>query len=256
VLYRWPLLFLVILLPLRGQDNDGPIQMKPDLALAIPLLQKGHDVLVKFPVLINPTTVVKPGMILRVIYIPPVQSDSENLGLAHKGDMEQSFSRTAPNSDGEKMPAEIAHQIERQRRVVWEVPINFQLALAQLPTDNLHLIYSMSGDNRNLDDERFSFFDGMFLGSPVGGVSVLAVEIGSKAEQAGFKAGDQILVMSGTPVSDLGAFPGLWAAAKEKAKYDNATSFPFVVRSTGESGNHTLNLAMPPTIKSQLMEGF
>jgi hypothetical protein len=241
-----------------AQTDDGPVKMEPELALAIPLMQKGHDVMLKFPILINRTTVIKPGMILRVMYVPPVQTDSMNLVLAHKGNMEQSYSRptSSEDSDAAKMDPEVAHFIEGQRRTVWEVPVNFQLALAQLPTDSIHLIYSMSGDNRNLDDERWNFFEGLFLGSPSGGASVLAVEIGSKSAQAGFKAGDQILAVGGINVPSLEAFPDVYVKARQNAQDGNATSFPFVVRSQGESGTHTLNMAMPPTIKSQLMEGF
>jgi hypothetical protein len=179
----WPVLLWALFLPLRAQNDgrneqDGPIKMTPDLALAIPLQMKGkHDVMVKFPILINPSTVVRPGMILRVLYQPPMQSDSENLVLAHKGNMENTYARATSSEDSSqaKLPPEIAHALEGYRRTVWEVPINFQLALAQLPTDNLHLIYSTSGSDNDLDDERLIFFDGLFLGSPSGGTSVLAV---------------------------------------------------------------------------------
>jgi hypothetical protein len=258
-------LLLAFFLPLRAQNDgrneqDGPIKMTPELALAIPLQMKGkHDVMVKFPILINPSTVVRPGMILRVLYQPPVQGDSENLVLAHKGNMENTYARATSSEDSSqaKLPPEIAHALEGYRRTVWEVPINFQLALAQLPTESLHLIYSTSGSDADLDDERLIFFDGLFLGSPSGGTSVLAVETGSKADRAGFKAGDRILSVDGAPVpEDLAAFPPIWAAAKQRAKNNNATSFPFAVRSTGETGSHTLNLAMPPRLKSQLMDGF
>jgi hypothetical protein len=240
-------------------QDDGPIKMNPELALAIPLLMVKHDVTVKYPILINRTTVVKPGMILRNLYIPPTNEDSENLALAHKGDMEEAYSRPVASSadDGPKIPPEIAHELERQRRVVWEVPINFQLALAQLPTENLHLIFSTSGDNRNLDDERLNFYDGLFLGSPSGGTTVLAVEIGSKAEEAGFKPGDKILSIGGIALpDDLAAFPQVYFTAKEAAKENRATTFPFVVQSAGQPGTRTLNLALPPAIKSLLMEGF
>jgi hypothetical protein len=244
------------LLPLRGQE-DGPIKMSPEFALALPFVQVGKDVMLKFPVLINRTTVIKPGMILRVMYIPPMQSDSTDLVLAHKGDMAQSYSRPVGEGAQSSMPPEVAHEIEKQRRTVWEVPVNFQLAMAQLPTDNLHVIFSTSGDNRNLDDERFNFFEGLLLGSPTPGVTVLAVENGSKADQAGFKAGDQVLAVGRFPVSnDLAAFTGTYGAARQEAKDAQAETFSFVVRSPGEAGSHTLKMAMPPTIKSLLMQGF
>ena len=242
---------------LHGQD-DGPIKMNPELALAVPFAQKGQDVTVKFPILINPATVLTPGMTWRVLYNPPTLDDSENLAIAHSGTLEESYSRSSSTSDSqeEKLPPEIAHELERQRRIVWSVPIHFQLALAQLSTDTLHLIYSTSGNDENLQDERFNFLDGLFLGAPGGSVTVLAVEIGSRAEKAGLKAGDQILGVGGLSVLDLARFSDLYLRAKQSAKDNNATTFPFLVKSPGEAGTHTVNVVMPPTIKSMLMQGF
>ncbi len=258
------LLLAALFLPVRGQDDgrdipDGPIKMVPELALAFPLEQQGRVVTVKFPVLINRTTVVKPGMILRNAYVPPIDTDSVDLNSAHLGNMAQSFSRTTSESpDAAAISSNAAHAIERERRVVWTVPINFQLAMAQLPTVSLHLIFCPTPhDNRNLQDERLDFYEGLLLGSPTGKVTVLAVEIGSKADQAGFKAGDDILSVGGIPMpDDLNAFPQIYVNARQTAKDDNATSFPFVVRAEGGSATRTLNLAMPPTIKSLLMQGF
>jgi hypothetical protein len=255
------LLPLALLPPVRGQAalTDGPIKMTPDLALAIPLVVVvKHDVTLKFPILINEVTEIKPGMVLRNIYVPPTPDDSENLAMAHQGTLQDAYSRApSSNDNAPKMPPEIARALEHERRTVWEVPVNFQIALAQMPTDAAHLIYSRTGNDLNLDDERFDFMDGLFLGSPSGGVTVLAVENGSHSDKAGIKAGDQILSVNGRPApEDLGAFPSVYIAARKEAEESHATSFPVVVRSAGESASHTVNVATPPTIKSMLMEGF
>ena len=105
------------------------------------------------------------------------------------------------------MSTEVAHAIEKERRHVWEVPMNFVLAMAQYPTDEMHLIYSPQGDDRHLADERFSFLDGLFIGLPNGQVTILAVENDSRAAQAGLKADDVITRVGDKPVgSDLNAF--------------------------------------------------
>ena len=252
------LLPLALLPPVRGQAaiTDEPIKMTPDLALAIPLMVVKHDVMLKYPVMINATTVIKPGMVLRNIYVPPTPDDSENLVLAHQGTIQDAYSR-APTGNAQQLPSEVARAIEHERRIVWEVPINFQIALAQLPTDVAHLIYSQTGNDLNLDDQRFDFFDGLFLGSPTGGATVLAVENGSKSDKAGIKAGDQILSVNGRLVpQDLGAFSNVYIAARKDAEESHATSFPVVVRSAGEAANHTVNMATPAVIKSMLMEGL
>jgi hypothetical protein len=235
---------LALIAPLRAQDE--PVHMKPEFPLIFPLVQNGNDVSVKYPVMINPTTVIKPGMVLRTLYVLSYQAPdgSSDLVLAHKGNMEQSYSRDAPgliNQEG-KLPPELAHEIDGYRRTVWQVPNNFVLAMAQYPTDTMHLIYSRTGTDRDKDmgDERFSFFDGLFVGAPDGKVTVIAVEKESKAELAGIKAGDEIVSVGGTPTQgSLLAF----------------ANYPMIVRSgTGEV--RSVNIAMPPSLKGGLMDGF
>jgi len=254
-----PLIFLGIFAPLRGQDM--PIRMKPEFPLVFPLAQNGSDVTVKFPIIINPTTIIKPGMVLRVMYILTTRNESSSdLVLAHKGNMEQAYSRESPSAgtgNQSKLPPEVAHEIEGYRRTVWQVSNNFILAMAQYPTDIMHLIYSPTGKNQDLDDERFNFFDGLFVGLPNGKVTVLAVEKESKSDEAGIKAGDEILSVGGISTqNDLAAFASAYASAKKVAKDNEVSSYPVTIRSEGSAETRTVNIGMPPKIKSSLMEGF
>ena len=234
--------------------------MTPEFPLTFPLAQNGSDVTVKYPVLINPSTILKPGMILRVLYILHTGNPdgSSDLILAHKGNLESSFSRTATLSDGStKMPPEMAHELEGYRRTIWQVQNNFILAMAQYPTDAMHLIYVPGSDNRDLHDERFNFFDGLFIGQPDGKVTVLAVEKDSHADAAGIKAGDEIVSVGGVPTqNDLGKFANAFSATKKTAREDEAPNYPMTIRSPGSSDVRTVNLAMPPTLKGGLMQGF
>jgi len=248
---------MAILMPLRAQE--GPVHMRPEFPLVFPLAQNGKDVTVKFPVLINPSTVLKPGMVLRVIYILSTGSDgSTDLVLAHKGNMDQAYSRpSSSSSDQPKLPPELAHEIEGYRRTVWEVPNNFVLAMAQYPTVAMHLIYSPTGKNQDLADEHFSFFDGLLVGLPNGKVTVLAVEKESKAEKAGIKAGDEIVAVGGASTqNDLATFAAAYAAAKKTAGENEAQSYPVTLRSESNAETQTVNIPMSPKIKSGLMEGF
>jgi len=261
VLHRF-CLFLVIMAvamaaPLRGQDE--PIHMRPEFPLIFPLAQNGKNVTVKFPVLINPSTVLKPGMVLRTMYV--LSQDSQNpsdLVLAHKGDMEEAYSRpSSADSNQPKMPPEMAHEIEGYRRTVWEVSNNFVLAMAQYPTIAMHLIYSPTGKNQDLDDEHFSFFDGLLVGLPNGKVTVLAVEKGSKAENAGIKAGDEIVSVGGVSTqNDLTTFAAAYASAKKTATDNEVSSYPMTIRSEGSAETQTVNIPMPPKITGGLMDGF
>jgi len=245
---------------LHAQDASGPIKMTPEFPLVFPLTKNGNDVTLKFPVLINPGTVLKPGMVLRVIYILTLSNSdgSTDLELAHHGDMEQAYSRTTSGTDGQaKMPTEVAHEIEGYRRTVWQVPNNFVLAMAQYPTDAMHLIYSPSGKDQDLDDERFSFLDGLFVGLPNGKVTVLAVEDGSKADQAGVKAGDEIVAVGGIPAENsLDKFAVAFATARDKAKDNEAAGYAMTVRSGGDGAARTVTIARPPSLKSNFLNGL
>jgi hypothetical protein len=260
-----PLLFLclfAVILPIRAQDvADGPVKMTPEFCFAFPVTQlNAHDVSVKYPVMINPITVLKPGMVLRVIYVPPVQSDSNNLISAHHGTMEESYSRVTANTDAHaaSLPPELAHEIDRQRKRVWEVPNNFVLAMAQYPTDSMHLVYSAKNTDMigELQDTSFSFFDGLFVGSPHGDVEVLGVERTSYADQAGVKAGDEIVAVGNTPMhGDLTAFAAAFAAVKAAAHENEQATFPMTIR-TGSGATRTVGLSMPPTIKNFINSGL
>jgi hypothetical protein len=204
--------------------------------------------------------VLKPGMRLRVLYMLSIDDSSgggSDLALAHKGDMDSSYARAPGSASSTHLPPELAHEIEGYRRTVWEVSNNFVLAMAQYPTDSMHLIFTPTDKDEKLQDERFSFFDGLFVGSPNGKVTVIAVEKESYGEQAGLKAGDEILAVGSVPThGDLTTFAMAYAKTKEDGMESELTSYPLMVLSPGASAPRQVNVPLPPTIKGGLMDGF
>ena len=79
----------------------------------------------------------------------------------------------------------------------------------------------------------------------------------SKSETAGIKAGDEIVSVGGIPTqNDLATFAGAYASAKKSATDNEVESYPMGIRSEGSTEARTVNIAMPPKIKSSLMDGF
>jgi predicted metalloprotease with PDZ domain len=127
--------------------------------------------------------------------------------------------------------------------------------MAQFPPDAMHVIYTKEGKNRELIDERFSFFDGLFVGQPNGKVSVIAVEKNSKAEQGGVKAGDEIVSVGGIAVNnDLPTFAAAYASAKKLARDNEADNYPMTLRN--KEGERTAAIPLPPKFKNALMNDF
>jgi len=239
---------VAFVIPLRAQDE--PVHMRPEFPLIFPLMQSGKDVTVKYPVLINPTTALKPGMQLRVLYVLTNDAGgNSDLVLAHHGTIEQSYAKdpsASLSNQGPKLPPEMAHEIEGYRRTIWEVPNNFAM----------HMIYSPTDKNSDLVDERFSFFDGLFVGLPGGKVTVIAVEKESHAEQAGIKAGDEIMAVGGVSTrNDLATFAADYSNAKKIATENEVSTYPMTIRSPGSEARQ-VQVPMPPRIKSSLMDDF
>ena len=257
------LLLTVALVPLRGQETE-PVHMRPEFPLVFPLTNNGLEVTLKYPVMINETTVIKPGMQLRIIYVlNNGAAGGTDLAFAHAGTLEQSYARD-PASTGAGGVGDspgtgsslLMHQIEGYRRTVWQVPNNFILAMAQYPTEQMHLIYSPTDKDSNLKDEMFHFFDGLFLGSPDGKVTVVAVEKESVASKAGMKAGDTIVAVGAYPThDDLLTFSTGYGAAKRDAKESGAPAYTLTLRNA-DGTTRTANLAMPLRLNGGLMDGF
>jgi membrane-associated protease RseP (regulator of RpoE activity) len=249
------LLFVALLAPARAQE-DQPVHMRPEFPLAFPLTSQGRMVTVKYPVMINQVTEIKPGMQLRVCYTLNSQNPGDQ-ALIHSGSLENTYARDANGSNKlAGVSPEIAHELVGYQRTVWEVPNNFVLFLAQYPTESAHLMYSPTAQDTNLHDEVFNFFDGLFVGLPNGKVTVIAVEKESAAEKAGIKAGDVIVSVGAySTKDDLMTFANAYSAGKKDANEAGASSYAMVLRGA-DGTTRTASVALPMRIHGGLMDGF
>jgi hypothetical protein len=208
--------FCAISLPAQ---TEGPLQTEPHLSLAFPFEKRPEGIGIKCPVLINTTAVVPANAILRVIYVPPRGDDVEVKIEAAKGNSENSWTKNNRLSDDKPKlsPLQLAAK-KIAEETVWPSVTMFQLAFANLNSQDLHLVY-LNPENLKLTDEPINFPEGLVLADLNGAVTVLAVEKNSPSEQSGFKAGQQILKVGDTPMNgNLITFLDAYHAARKKAE--------------------------------------
>ena len=83
-----------------------------------------------------------------------------------------------------------------------------------------------------------------------------SVEKGSYADQAGVKAGDEIVAVGNVLMhdGDLPAFASTFASVKSAAHENEAPSFPMTIRNA--AGTRTVAMSLPPSIKNFLNGGL
>ncbi len=76
-------------------------------------------------------------------------------------------------------------------------------------------------------------------------------------KDSGVKAGDEIVSVGGVSTqNDLITFAAAYANTKEIAKENEVDTYPMTIRSASGADARHVNIAMPPRIKSGLMDGF
>jgi len=245
----------LLLAPALCAQIEGPIVTEPHLAVAFPFEQKPEGIGIKYAVLINTVAIVPPNAILRVIYVPPRGDDAEVKVELHKSNSENSWTKKnqIDSSQPKLSPMQLATK-KVAEQTVWPAKSMFQLAFANLNSQDLHIVY-MNPTNLQLTDEPINFPEGLFLGDVDGTVTVLAVEKGSPGDESGLKAGDQILKVGGAPMNgNLLTFLDAYRLSKSAAKNANAGSFDLAVRSPKDTSEHITKIKLPISLSTSLLD--
>ena len=229
--------------------------LEPHLALSFPFQQGAESTTVKYPVMLAPNFIMKPGDQLRIAYVPLRNDDAETIRQRNTSNKDSVLTRkNGPQDEGPKLtPAQLATQ-KMIRETKWAEPKRFQLAFDNLRDSDLSLVY-LRTNPVDLIDVHFDFPEGMFLAEIDGSVRVLAVEKNSKAMQMGIKAGDVILKIGGISVGNtLEGFAKAYSATKRALETSGKKTFPIAYRPGGTGAETTGEVKAPATLKGSIMD--
>jgi hypothetical protein len=208
--------------------------MEPHLSLTFPYKLEKEGVRVLYPVLINTSTIIEPTYLLRTVYVPPRGDDDKALREARSAaNREAAYSRRQTVGKKEELTAEMKALIQVSRETVWPYKTMFQLAFAQLSSNDMRIVFS--DDKGTVIDQPLFFPEGLLLVSKDGEVTALAVEKKGNGANAGIGPEDRILQLNGTPLhGSLRSFLDHYMAAKEKIRRNETRTIAFWVQSPGK----------------------
>ena len=270
------LFWLTLAIPLvRAQEE--PLVLDPPLRTAFPLAVSSGAVRVEYPVLLNDHTILRPGAVLRFIYLDPTSawhgrgggegsSDGFHSHIGPGGALTQNrddkpsdpgrsgawgnnngdetagiFDDTGRRDDAKQRKSELQNE-------VWTQPDLFRDALDHATEVGTTIVYHLPPQNKPLTAS-LDLPDGMLLAEENGRVCVLGLSDHSRAFSGGMRAGDAIRSLNGgAPIRTLEDFIREYAATKRQAKITGTATYAMEIEREGQPVS--VEIAAPPTIPS------
>jgi hypothetical protein len=279
-----PAIFVFLLLggpAARAQDEQ--LVLSPPLREVFPLESVPGGVRVKYPVLLNDHTVLRPEAILRFIYLDPNAgarargggddgpggvglhtrvgpggsiSSSEGGTPEHGGGASGGWGNADGNDvagiyDGEKKDDAKQRKSELQKEV-WTQTDAFTEALDRATDLGTTLVYSLPPENRPLTAS-LDLPEGMLLAEVAGHVQVLGLTETSRAYTGGIRPGDEIRSFNGgAAIGTLGDFLREYSATKRQARLSGNPTYAMEIWRPAEGQVVSIQIAAPPTIPTFL----
>lgn len=196
------LFFLFLALALIAPLSRAGSDLEPSLGLAFPLERRDGNVVCAQDILLNRETFLPKGTILLTAFKPPKPEDKDVKRKNARVDLEKTFSRKRPDVTGsrenamERALTSVAR--ERSLKTRWDDPDIFRGWFHKTDIDEFYIVYQLTEEA----EPRFAMVelvDGMFLVADEGKITIGAVEPGSRAHDAGLKAGDVLTAVAGQP---------------------------------------------------------
>jgi len=255
---------LALVAPARGQEEK--LVLTPPLGQIFPLETKPDGVRLKFPVLLNERTILRPDVVLRFLYIDPntgLHARGENDGggpapFHHHSDGVLESNPHGPQIDRDAFPpgddsAPSRGATGEASTEKWNQAGPYRDALDQAAVVGTTVVYSIPGKKKP-QSTSIDLPDGMLLAEVGNHVQVLAMTADSTAFQGGVRPGDEIRSFQGKlPVASLKDFLQTYFTVKESARKTDQP-YSMEVWRPGESRQLTIQIGAPPNL-NPLLEG-
>jgi hypothetical protein len=237
---------------MAGLLGAEPIDTVPAFLDALPLADTEAGVKVTAPFLLNPTTVVPAGAILRFLYVRPAPS--------HGGDgpFADAAKRAAYSRASSDDPAWTSHQVDgivrSAHRTVWPNVATFRASLAEISSTDLRVVYLKPGAAEP-SDEPLEFLRGFLAAERGDAVTVIAIARSGAAMEAGLRAGDRIEIFNTRQLQgSLTTLIDAYAAAR--AANHAVVPPPDQLRVRRDGGDALLEITLrpPPSLKGSLLD--
>ena len=239
------------LLGMVGLLGAEPIDTVPAFLDALPLADTGTGVKVTAPFLLNPTTVVPAGAILRFLYVRPAPSRTESGPFA---DASKKSAYSRPTGDE---PAWSSHQVDSivrsAHQTIWPNLASFRASLAAISSTDLRLVYLKPGATEP-SDEPLEFLQGFLAAERDGAVAVIAVDRHGAAMEAGLRAGDRIETFNARQLQSLATLIDAYGIARAANHAVVPPPDRLRVRRDGSDAPMEIVLRPPPSLKGSLLD--
>lgn len=259
----------------NGQEEK--LVLNPPLSQIFPLDPKPDGMRLKFPVLLNESTILGPNVVLRFIYVDPNASlhprgggnggnqggGGDSGGHGHhqggssqdSGDAGSGYSRgSSGRSGGDNAVEEDTSDANKDstsetRTEVWTQASLFRGALNGAADMGTTLVYSVPNKQKP-QSATIDLPVGMRLAEIGGHVQVLGMTGDSKAFQSGVRPEDEIRSFEGHPdLTSLNDFLRIYLTVKQETR-KSGKSYAIQVWRPSESRLLTIQVAPPPSLPS------
>ena len=265
--------------PTLARAQGEELDLQPPLSEVFPSENGIDGVHVKYPVLVNDHTILRPDAMLRFVYVdqnPGMHAHAGSTGggdeewhthitptgalpsgtdaVTHGGGAAGGWSKNDSDDTAgifdDTGKSDTKRQKAEMQSEVWTQKALFDDAFEHAADQGTTVVYTVPTKPQLLT-AAFDLPEGMLLGQVDGHVLVLGLKEDSRAYSGGVRPGDQIQSVDGGALKTLEDFQHAYDAARRAAK-GGVSSYSMVIFRPAVSQTIPVQIAAPPSIPSFL----